>query len=128
MTIPQWISDIIAVAPWLGAIFFAVFLAWKVGPTLRKWGRFLDRVAGVPADPKTGQKEIPGLFERMDRQDESLAKQDEALETIRHELFPNSGKSLRDQTNRLEKTITEHLANCPPQQTTINVNPPGGTP
>lgn len=124
---PQWISDLIAVAPWLGAFCFAGFVLWKVAPTVRKWARFLDRVSGVPADPKTGQPEVPGLFERLDHQDAQGVKQDELLETIRHELFPNSGKSLRDQTNRLEETLTAHLANCPPQQTTINVNP-GGVP
>lgn len=125
---PQWISDVIAVAPWLGAFCFAGFIIWKVAPTLRKWGRFFDRVAGVPADPKTGQKEIPGLFERMDRQDEALANQDKALEVIRHELFPNSGKSLRDAVDKQHKQLEDHIAACPPQQTTINVNPPGGTP
>jgi hypothetical protein len=123
---PQWISDLISVAPWLGAFFIALLAVWKVGPTLRKWGRFLDRVAGVPADPKTGQKEIPGLFERMDQQDEALAKQDEALEVIRHELFPNSGKSLRDAVDKYHKQLEDHLVNCPgAPQTTINVNPPG---
>ncbi|MDO5866042.1 MULTISPECIES: hypothetical protein [Paenarthrobacter] len=118
---PQWITDIIAVAPWLGAFCFAGFIIWKVGPVLRKWGRFLDRINGVPEDKKSGQKEIPGLFERMDRQDE-------LLETIRHELFPNSGKSLRDAVDKQHKQLEDHLAQCPPPTTTINVNPPGGTP
>jgi hypothetical protein len=56
-----------------------------------------------------------------------------SVETIRHEMFPNSGLSLRDQTNRLEKQgkdmvkkLDEHIAACPPAPTTtINVN--GGT-
>lgn len=112
---PQWISDLIAVAPWLGALFVAGFLIWKTTPHVRKWSRFMDRMLGVPADPKTGQPEILGIFERMDHQDD-------AIEQIRHEMFPNSGKSLRDQTNRLEEKLTEHLKTCPaPAQTTINV-------
>jgi hypothetical protein len=57
-----------------------------------------------------------------------------SVETIRHELFPNSGLSLRDQTNRLEKQgekmakkLDDHIAACPPAAptTTINVNPGG---
>lgn len=114
---PQWISDVIAVAPWLGAICFAVFIAWKVGPVVRKWSRFVDRVTGVPADPKTGQKEIPGIFERLDHQDT-------VLETIRHEVEFNNGSSVKDAVTRVEKALNEHLA-APPPQTTINVNPGG---
>ncbi|QOT15134.1 hypothetical protein [Paenarthrobacter sp. YJN-5] len=117
--IPQWITDLIPVAPWLVAILLVGLFLWKVGPFLRKWGRFIDRIIGVPEDKKSGQKEIPGLFERMDRQDE-------LLETIRHELFPNSGKSLRDAVDKQHKQLEDHLAQCPPQPTTtINVNPPG---
>lgn len=117
---PQWMSDLVAVAPWLVALLIAVIAVWKVGPVARKWGRFLDRVSGVPADPKTGQREVPGIFERMDQQDE-------ILETIRHELFPNSGKSLRDAVDKYHKQLEDHLVNCPgAPQTTINVNP-GGT-
>ncbi|WIV32239.1 hypothetical protein QN084_06410 [Paenarthrobacter sp. R1] len=119
--IPQWITDLIPVAPWLVAILLVGLFLWRVGPSLRKWGRFLDRINGVPEDKKSGQKEIPGLFERMDRQDE-------LLETIRHELFPNSGKSLRDAVDKQHKQLEDHLAQCPPPTTTINVNPPGGTP
>lgn len=116
---PQWISDVIAVAPWLGAIAFSGFVVWKVGPIIRKWSRFIDRVTGVPADPKTGQKEIPGIFERLDHQDT-------VLETIRHEVEFNNGSSVKDAVTRVEKALNEHLA-APAQQTTINVNP-GGSP
>src|SRR5207249_2739336 len=56
---------------------------------------------------------------------ERLPEIAESIETIRHEMFPNSGASLRDQTNRLEKKIDElekkfndHLKVCPaPAQT-----------
>lgn len=117
---PQWIIDLIPMAPWLAAILFTGFLVWKIGPVVRKWSRFIDRVTGVPDDPKTGQKEIPGIFQRMDRQDE-------LLETIKHELFPNSGKSLRDAVDLHQRQLTEHLASCQSTQTTINVSS-GGTP
>lgn len=109
---PQWISDVITVAPWLGAFFVAAFLLWRVGPTVRKWSRFLDQVTGVPADPKTGQKEIPGIFERLDHQDQ-------VLETIRHEVEFNNGSSVKDAVTRVEKALSDHLAG---PTTTINVN------
>jgi hypothetical protein len=62
---------------------------------------------------------------------ERLPEMATSVETIRHELFPNSGLSLRDQTNRLEKqgedmasALAAHIAACPPAPTTtINVNP-----
>ena len=118
---PQWISDLIIVAPWLGAFFVAGFLIWKVGPVLRKWSRFIDRVIGVPADPKTGQKEIPGIFERLDHQDT-------VLETIRHEVEFNNGSSVKDAVTRVEEKIDNHLATTTQPTTTINVNAPGGSP
>jgi len=116
---PQWISDVISVWPWLGAFFFAIFVVWKVGPILRKWSRFIDRVIGVPEDKKTGQAALPGIFERLDHQDG-------VLETIRHEVEFNNGTSVKDAVTRVEKALTDHLA-APVPQTTINVNP-GGTP
>lgn len=136
---PAWISDIIAIAPWLGAILALLFgIGWlwqKIGPTLRRWGRILDRLTGVPADAATGQPEVLGLFERMDHQDQKLKEQSEAtsaqtlamaeqsavLETIRHEVEFNNGSSVKDAVIRIEKKVDDHL-NIP--STTINVNPP----
>lgn len=82
----------------------------KLWPLLKKLSDFLDDVAGEPARP--GVPARPGLMERVQR--------------IEHELFPNSGKSLRDQTNRIEEKVdrddvriealgndmSEHLAKC----------------
>lgn len=116
---PGWISDVITVSPILGGLALAGFLIWKVGPVFRKWSRFIDRVVGVPADPKTGQKEVPGIFERLDHQDG-------VLETIRHEVEFNNGSSVKDAVTRVETKLNEHLALTPPQ-TTINVTA-GGTP
>jgi hypothetical protein len=108
----------------MGALFLACFLVWKVAPVVRKWSRFIDRVTGVPEDPKTGQKEILGIFERMDHQDA-------VLETIRHEVEFNNGSSVKDAITRTEKHAEDigtkldvHLAACPsiPQHTTITVN------
>lgn len=70
-------------ATFIGVLAVAV---WKVLPLLKKLGNFLDDVGGEPARP--GVPARAGLMERVQR--------------IEHELFPNSGKSLRDQTNRIE--------------------------
>jgi len=137
---PGWISDTIDIAPWLGAILallFAVSWLWqKVAPTLRRWGRILDRLTGVPADPHTGQPEVLGIFERMDRtdrmmveqtatltkQDAVMVKQNEVLETIRHEVEFNNGSSVKDaitrteeQVNKTGEALDKHLAACPTQ-------------
>jgi hypothetical protein len=91
----------------------------KVQPRLREHSRMRDRYNGVPANPRTGQEKIPSIFE-------VLAEQNEVLGVIKHELFANSGKSLRDQTNRIEAALGEHLKACaatPPPTTTVNVNP-----
>lgn len=69
-----------------GVIAGLVVAARKVLPLLKKLADFLDDVAGEPARP--GVPARAGLMERVQR--------------IEHELFPNSGKSLRDQTNRIE--------------------------
>lgn len=118
---PQWISDIIAVAPWLGAFFLAAFAIWGLGkriaPTVRKVTNFLDDWNGEPARPGVPQR--LGVMARLDE--------------MHHELHPNSGSSLADAVNRTEKQGKEmgekldaHIASCPPApQTTINVNPGG---
>ena len=118
---PQWISDLITVAPWLGATLVALFFGIKVwkalAPMLREIRNFLDDWKGEPDRP--GVKGRPGVMSR--------------LGSIEHELHPNSGLSMRDAINRTEEQgramgekLDTHLAACPPvQQTTINVNPGG---
>lgn len=110
----QTVAAISSVAAVLGA--FLVWVSRKVVPALRKLSRFIDRFIGIPADPRTGQQEIPGIFERLDRQDADL-------QTIKHELFPNSGKSLRDAVDQQGKQLAKHLAETAVPTTTINVNP-----
>lgn len=117
--IPPWISDVITVAPWLGAFFVAAFFGvklWKVvAPVFRAARDFLDDWKGEPDRP--GVKGRPGVMER--------------LGSIEHELHPNSGLSMRDAINRTEKQgkdmaekLDAHMSSCPPPpaQTTINVN------
>ena len=97
-------------AMWGVGIVVVWGLIKKVWPLLRKLGDFLDDVAGEPARP--GVPARAGLMERVQR--------------IEHELFPNSGKSMRDQTDRIEEKVNsdderigsltdkldQHLVNC----------------
>lgn len=71
---------------------------------------------------------IGAAAEKLPEMAAEIKAQSEAVAVIKHELFPNSGKSLRDQTNRMEASLNDHLAKCPPPVTTINVNPGGGQP
>lgn len=117
MVIPSWISDVITVAPWLGAFFVAVFFGvkfWKiVAPVFREIRNFLDDWKGEPDRP--GVKGRAGVMAR--------------LGSIEHELHPNSGLSMRDAINRTEQQgkdmsdkLDAHISACPvPTQTTVNV-------
>ena len=98
------------VLTWLGAAgaLFAT-IKWVI-PFARKLSHFIDDVAGEPA--RAGVPARPGLMERVTTIEErteliekTQTEQGESLETVRHELFPNSGKSLRDQTNRMEQKL-----------------------
>lgn len=109
----QTIGAVLSAAAIVGA--FLVWVWRKAVPAIRKWSRFADRVMGVPEDRRTGQAEIPGIFERLDHQDD-------VLETIRHEVEFNNGTSVKDAVSRVERKLDEHLTTQPPT-TTINVSP-----
>lgn len=83
---------------------------------IKGWRRFfsvLDELAGEPAE--FGRPAKPGLIEKVD-----LLAAD--IELIKHEVFPNSGHSLRDAVNRIEQS--QGSTGSPVQ---VNVNPhPGG--
>lgn len=87
------------------ALVTLIVLAVKGVPLLKKFVAFLNDVAGEEARP--GRERVPGLFERISSMEQvqqtTLAK----VEIIHHEVFPNSGKSLRDQTNRIEAKVSK---------------------
>lgn len=103
-----------AISGAIGAAGLIAGFVWKhVRPRLVAARQFWEHLVGVEANPITGQDKVQGLFERLDRQDA-------ALEVIKHELFPNSGKSFRDDHSRLKVTVEglaaelrNHLAKCP---------------
>jgi hypothetical protein len=128
----QTISGIVVIIGFITGAFGFFFK--KLLPAIRTASRVADKVTGVPANPRTGQDAVPGLFERLDHQDT-------VLETIRHEVEFNNGSSVKDGVMRTEaglaaqaeqlKTLAAqleaHLAAVAAVTTTINVNP-GSTP
>ena len=108
---------------WLAILWVLLVAAIVLGvvkafPVVRKFVTFVNDVAGEEARP--GFPARPGLFDRIhsieitqqsvsDKVDSiEIAQKDMAgkVEKVHHELFPNSGKSLRDQTNRIEAKVT----------------------
>ena len=108
---------------WLAILWVLLVAAILLGvvkafPVVRKFVTFVNDVAGEEARP--GFPARPGLFDRIDsieitQQSVSdkvdsieIAQKDMAgkVEKVHHELFPNSGKSLRDQTNRIEAKVS----------------------
>ncbi|WP_156759573.1 hypothetical protein [Microbacterium karelineae] len=88
---PEWITELIPVAPWLAVLAGVVWLGVKALPIVRKVGHLVDDLAGEPARP--GVPARPGLMQRMETVEHQTRE-------IRHEVFPNSGQSLRDEVNR----------------------------
>ena len=108
---------------WLAILWVLLVAAILLGvvkafPVVRKFVTFINDVAGEEARP--GFPARPGLFDRIhsieitqqsvsDKVDSiEIAQKDMAgkVEKVHHELFPNSGKSLRDQTNRIEAKVS----------------------
>lgn len=75
--------------------------------TGKKWDMFLDDWHGSEARP--GRPAVPGIMQRM-------VDLEEGLRTIRHEVFPNSGGSLRDAVDRLERQATDLVSQIPLQR------------
>lgn len=92
--IPQWVTDLIVLAPWFVAIAVVLIAAVKLWPYGRKLMHFIDDVAGEPARP--GIPARPGLMERVAR--------------IEHEITPNHGGSMNDALRRVEAAQTDHRA------------------
>lgn len=125
---PQWISDIISVAPWLGAIVLAVFLGavgWKyLRPPTKGLNHFLEDWNGDADRP--GVPGRPGVMVRFQNLEEWTAKYGPMIDRMDHEMHPNSGSSMADAVNRTERNLTEHIAACValapiPAQSTTNI-------
>jgi len=130
---PQWISDLIAINPWLGLnvlIIIGVGIAWKyLKPPTKGMNHFLQDWNGEP--DRKGVPARPGVMQRLQTIDESgtrtdlwMEKYGPIIDKLDHEMHPNGGGSLADAVNRTEKALGDHIAACPPVQTsaTITVN------
>ena len=133
---PQWISDLIAVNPWLGLnvlIVIGIGLGWKyLKPPTKGLNHFLEDWNGEP--DRQGVSGRPGVMKRLQDIDASGTKTDTWMEKygpiidkLDHEMHPNGGGSLADAVNRTELALKDHLAACPvsatsPAQTTVTVN------
>lgn len=86
-----WAGGVLAVGGALAMIWRALVAGLRTG---KKWDVFLEDWHGTPERP--GRPAVPGVMQR-------LVDLERELGTVRHELFPNSGLSLRDAVDRLEK-------------------------
>lgn len=90
-----WAGAILTIT---GALFALVKLGGGVFRTSKKWDDFLEDWHGTPARP--GRPAVPGVMQR-------LVELEDGLRTVSHEMFPNSGLSLRDAVNRAETDLRE---------------------
>lgn len=97
---------------WAGAVTIltgAVFAIKKlVGPMFgvgKRWEMFLEDWHGTPARP--GRPAVPGVMERMEKLEIGLLAVNELATSTRHEVFPNSGSSLRDAVDQMQEQLKE---------------------
>lgn len=100
-----WAAGIVTVGGALALLWKAITATLRTG---RKWDMFLEDWHGTEARP--GRPAVPGIMQRM-------VDLEEGLRQIRHEVFPNSGGSLRDAVDRLERQASELVAVIPAQRT-----------
>lgn len=90
-TLVIWSLAVVAVAG-------ALALAWRAARAVRRIAArvddFVDDWQGVPSRP--GVAERPGVMARLDRIEGRISR-------VEHELQPNSGRSLRDAVDRVDR-------------------------
>ena len=107
--LPSWFTSITAGAIVTTILGFGATLAalWVMTRPMRQMAGTIAQLRedwfGVPGRP--GFPAIPGVPERLALLEERSLKDRELLESINHELHPNSGGSLRDQINKSRDDI-----------------------
>lgn len=102
--LPSWFTSITTGAIVTTLLGFGATLGalWLMTRPMRQMASTIAQLRedwfGVPGRP--GFPAIPGVPERLAMLEERSIKDRELLETINHELHPNSGGSLRDQVNK----------------------------
>ena len=104
------VETVILLASIVTAVTVIIVASIKLGKFTKKIIHFFDDFIGEEERP--GVPARPGFSERMGHLEETVAKVDERLDliefkitTIDKELQPNSGLSVRDAINRIEKRI-----------------------
>jgi hypothetical protein len=116
LTAPEW-SDGMDLGKTLGLIIAVgaaagvLAVGWKLA---RRLFSLLDELAGEPAE--YGRPAKPGLIQKVDTITDQLAEMRLEVTHMKHELFPNSGTSLRDAVDRLERQATSPAV-------VVNTNP-----
>ncbi|MET8864683.1 hypothetical protein ABZW11_17235 [Nonomuraea sp. NPDC004580] len=89
-----------SIAGGLGLLFVVARIARWLWRLFQRIDDFVDDLRGTPARP--GVAERPGVMERLARLEQELA-------TVRHEVTANDGSSLKDAVRRVESKLTTHL-------------------
>jgi len=99
----------------IGGAIAAIFGGgkWMIG-TLKKVNEFLEDWRGEDARP--GYPGRPGVLQR-------LVDLEDKVRTIEHESVPNSGSSMKDAVNRIDKSLPEFLARMAALESRIPVAP-----
>lgn len=105
-------ENIIAIAALLTAATVIIIATIKTSKFVKKIVHFFDDFLGEEERP--GVSARPGFSERMSQMEKQLEKGNEKfsiienkLDLIDYELRPNSGTSLRDAVNRIEKRLDQ---------------------
>ncbi|MFI1956129.1 hypothetical protein ACH437_30545 [Streptomyces xinghaiensis] len=123
-----------SVLVWGGAVSLLgglVAVVWRLVRGAARFGRrvneFIDDWRGEPARP--GVPPRPGVMERMGRLEERMGGVEGDLQRIKHELYPDSGASLRDAVDlanrRLALLCPETCAPGGPEPGSSRVDPGG---
>jgi hypothetical protein len=103
-------ENIIAIAALLAAATVIIIATIKTSKFIKRIVHFFDDFLGEKERP--GVSARPGFSERMSSIEKSLEVGTEKFDTIEYkldkidyELRPNSGMSLRDAVNRIEKRV-----------------------
>jgi hypothetical protein len=107
------VNSIGEIAAWVVGVAAALAVLAKFFQVSRKLFSFLDEVTGEPA--AFGRDAKPGLVQKVDQIQSEQAVHTEQIQRVLHELFPNSGSSLRDAVDRLERQSMPAV--------TVNVKP-----
>ena len=105
-------ENIIATAAILAAVTVIILFGGKIIKFFKKTVHFFDDFIGEEERP--GVPRRPGFSERMGKMENCMSEVKENLETMEKqlsrvdlELQPNSGKSLRDAIQRIEKRLEQ---------------------